>query len=117
MRTPGPGDGTGRRSAGRNWIASMYTNLLRACACSTPRARPGEVVIAEHACLKYSGRVGRSAAAKGFDEQAIRLAVVAHVRHAETAYDKLLAAGYDRWAARAAVEGAVAQVLGEWETA
>lgn len=82
-----------------------------------PSCPPGRaVVIAEHACLKYSGRVGRSAAAKGFDEQAIRLAVVAHVRHTETSYDKLLAAGYDRWAARAEVEGAVAQVLDEWET-
>ena len=82
-----------------------------------PSCPPGrEVVIAEHACLKYSGRVGRSAAAKSFDEQAVRLAVIAHVRHAETPYDRLLAAGYDRRDARAEVEGAVAQVLGEWET-
>jgi hypothetical protein len=81
-----------------------------------PSCPPGrEVAIAEHACLKYSGRVGRSAAAKSFDEQAIRFAVVAHVRHTETPYDRLLAAGYDRWAARAEVEGAVTQILGEWE--
>jgi hypothetical protein len=82
-----------------------------------PHCPPGrEVAIAEHACLKYSGRVGRSAAAKSFDEQAIRLAVVAHIRHAETSYDALLAAGYDRWEARAQVEGAVARVLDQWET-
>jgi hypothetical protein len=82
-----------------------------------PGCPPGrEVTIAEHACLKYSGRVGRSAAAKSFDEEAIRLAVVAHVRHRETRYDTLLAAGYDRWDARAQVEGAVAQVLEAWET-
>ncbi len=56
-----------------------------------------EVVIAEHACLKYSGRIGRSAAAKSFDENAVRLAVVAHVRHKETPYDTLLTRGYDRW--------------------
>jgi hypothetical protein len=80
-----------------------------------PRCPPGrEVAIAEHACLKYSGRVGRSAAAKSFDEQAIRLAVVAHVRHAETPYDALLAAGHERWDARAQVEGAVARVLALW---
>jgi hypothetical protein len=80
------------------------------------RCPPGrEVVIAEHACLKYSGRVGRSAAAKSLDEQAIRLAVAAHVRHAETPYDSLLAAGYDRWDARSQVEGAVSQVLDDWE--
>lgn len=49
--------------------------------------------IAEHACTKYSGRVGRSAAAKVFDEHAVRLAVVAHVRHVETRYDELLMNG------------------------
>jgi hypothetical protein len=73
-----------------------------------------ETVIAEHACLKYSGRVGRSAAARSFDEDAIRLAVMAHVRHAETQYDSFLARGDDRWEARAQVGGAVEQVLARW---
>jgi hypothetical protein len=82
-----------------------------------PRCPPGrEAAIAEHACLKYSGRVGRSAAAKSLDEQAIRLAVLAHVRHTETRYDELLAQGYERWEARARVEGTVAQVLAAWES-
>ncbi len=91
-----------------------FAERVRELYPQCPRGR--EVVIAEHACLKYSGRVGRSAAAKSFDEQAIRLAVVAHIRHAETPYDTLLAAGYDRWDARAQVEGAVARVLDQWET-
>lgn len=73
-----------------------------------------EVAIAEHACLKYSGRVGRSAAAKSLDQDAIHLAVMAHIRHAETPYDALLARGYDRWEARAQVEGAVGRVLARW---
>lgn len=82
-----------------------------------PRCPPGrEVTIAEHACLKYSDRVGRSAAARSFDEQAIRLAVLAHVRHTETPYDELLASGHDRWEARAQVEGTVVQVLNRWST-
>jgi len=82
-----------------------------------PGCPPGrDVDIAQHACLKYSGRVGRSAAAKSLDEGAIRLAVTAHVRHAETNYDALLAQGYDRWDARAQVEGDVARVLSQWET-
>ena len=51
------------------------------------------LAIAEHACLKMSGRVGRSAAAKQLDAEAVRLAVVAHVRHAQTDYDALLARG------------------------
>ncbi len=81
-----------------------------------PGCPPGrEIAIAEHACRKYSGRVGRSAAAKEFDAEAIRLAVVAHVRHAETDYDSLLATGYERWEARARVEGAVARILDRWE--
>lgn len=82
-----------------------------------PECPPGrEEGIAEHACLKYSGRVGRSAAAKSLDANTIRLAVIAHVRHAETNYDALLAQGYDRWDARAQVEGNVARVLAQWET-
>lgn len=73
-----------------------------------------ELAIAEHACQKYSGRVGRSAAAKAFDEEAVRLAVIAHVRHAETAYDELLAAGRDRHDARREVEDRVRFVLASW---
>jgi hypothetical protein len=73
-----------------------------------------ETVIAEHACLKYSGRVGRSAAAKRLDEEAIRLAVVAQIRHAETPYDMLLARGNDRLEARSQVSRALAQVLAQW---
>jgi hypothetical protein len=74
-----------------------------------------EIAIAEHACLKYSGRVGRSAAAKSLEEEAIRLAVQAHIRHTETRYDELLAAGHERWEARSEVAGAVAHVLAVWE--
>lgn len=81
-----------------------------------PRCPPDrERVIAEHACLKYSGRIGRSSAAKSFDEHAVRLAVTAHIRHVETSYDMLLANGCDRWEARAQVEETVIQVLTEWE--
>jgi hypothetical protein len=65
--------------------------------------------------VKYSGRVGRTAAAKTLDEDAIRLAVIAHVRHAESPYDRLLAMGYDRHQARAEVEGTVRAVVAEWE--
>ncbi len=81
-----------------------------------PRCPPGrEIVIAEHACLKYSGRVGRSMAAKSLDEKAVRLAVIAHIRHTETEYDTLLASGYERWEAREKEEGISAQVLAQWE--
>ena len=83
-----------------------------------PRCPTGrEVAIAEHACLKYSGRIGRSAAAKDLDENAVRLAVIAHVRHVETRYDELIARGYDRWDARIQVEDEAHLILSEWEAA
>jgi len=71
--------------------------------------------IAEHACAKYSGRVGRSAAAKALDENAVRLAVIAHVRHVETRYDRLLMSGWDRVEARHYVENVVRSVLAKWQ--
>jgi hypothetical protein len=80
-----------------------------------PRCPPGrERLIAEHACLKYSGRVGRSAAAKSLDSEAVDLAVLAHVRHRETNYDELLAHGHDRLDARRRVEDQVDRVLSRW---
>ncbi len=81
-----------------------------------PRCPAGrKVTIAEHACLKYSGRVGRSAAAKSLDENAVRLAVVAYIRHRETKYDELLARGLERHEAREQVEEAIDRVLAPWQ--
>lgn len=74
-----------------------------------------EVQIAEHACRKYSGRIGRSAAAKSFDEAAVLLAVAAHVRHRETNYDDLLAEEWDRVDARAQVRYQVDEILRSWQ--
>jgi hypothetical protein len=74
-----------------------------------------EQIIAEHACQKYSGRVGRSAEAKSLDERAILLAVVAHIWHRETNYDELLKHGLDRSLARSRVEDKVDRVLTQWK--
>ena len=70
--------------------------------------------IAAHACQKHSGRIGRSAAAKQFDVEALELAVRAHIRHSHTSYDELLAGGVDRSEARATVRGAVDDVVERW---
>jgi hypothetical protein len=81
-----------------------------------PRCPSGrEIAIAQHACLKYSGRVGRSAAAKKLDEDTVQLAVIAHIRHTETDYDSLLAAGYDRQDARMEVRKEVDRITWEWK--
>ena len=90
-----------------------FADKVRALYPSCPAAV--ELQIAEHACLKHSGRVGRSAAAKSLSEAAVRLAVVAYVRHNETCYDELLSQGWDRFDARLQVGDAVGEVLSKWE--
>jgi hypothetical protein len=74
-----------------------------------------ETLIAEHACRKYSGRIGRSAGAKAFDPEAIRMAVIAHIRHTETPYDDFLLGGHDRHDARARVRGLIDEILRTWQ--
>jgi hypothetical protein len=71
--------------------------------------------IAAHACQTYSGRVGRSAAAKDLDIEAVTLAVRAHARHAHTPYDRLLSQGADRLDARREVAPLVDAVMRRWE--
>ena len=71
--------------------------------------------IAAWTCRKHSGRVGRSAAAKEFDPQALRLAVIAHIRHEHTRYDELLMDTGDRAHARHLVRDEIQKVLASWE--
>ena len=71
--------------------------------------------IALHACRRYSGRVGRTAAAKALNPEAVRLAVVAHVRHVHTSYDRLLGQTGDRQLAREEVRERVDTVLSNWQ--
>jgi hypothetical protein len=73
-----------------------------------------EMVIAEHACLKYSSRVGRTASAKGLADKAVDLAVIAHIRHAETQYDQLLQRYWDRRDARASIAEKVRHIRAKW---
>jgi hypothetical protein len=70
--------------------------------------------IAQHASLRGSGRVGRSAAGRSLDAEAITLAVVASVRHEDTDYDSLLMSGVSREDARDRIRPAVDGVLASW---
>jgi hypothetical protein len=80
-----------------------------------PNAPPNrEHAIAEHACRKYSDRIGRSASAKGLDAEAVALATAAHVRHHETRYDQLLAARLERAQARNEVLRDVQRIMASW---
>jgi hypothetical protein len=71
--------------------------------------------IAAWTCQKHSGRVGRSAAAKDFEPQALRLAVIAHIRHEHTRYDEFLMQYGDRQQARDIVRSEIEKLLARWE--
>ncbi len=106
-----------REEARRSGLDREYVERF---ACRVREVFPGcptdtERSVAEHACLKHSGRVGRTAAAKELDEEVVRLAVGAHVRHVKTSYDALLAAGHDRQEARRQVADQVRSILDGWQ--
>lgn len=77
-----------------------------------PRDRAEEV--ARHTGARGSGRVGRSAAGRVLDPEALRLAVAASVRHRETGYDELLMSGIERAEARSLVREEVEGILESW---
>jgi len=101
-----------RAELDKEYIA-LFAARVREIYPHCPKER--ETLIAEHACRKYSGRVGRSAAAKELDEKTVRLAVAAHVRHTETNYDELLSSMLDRSTARSMIRNTVDETLGLWE--
>jgi hypothetical protein len=93
-------------------FVTRFAARIRELYPGCPSERPEQIAL--HACQKYSGRVGRSAAAKRLDEEAVQLAVVAHLRHDETQYDELLARGVERRDARDRVREDVDRVLSGW---
>jgi len=90
-------------------LAEAVVRLFPGCPAGRAEA------IARHAGLRGSGRVGRSAAGRALDEQAVTLAVVASVRHQGTAYDELLMAGVPRGEARALVRPDIDRILAAWQ--
>jgi hypothetical protein len=81
-------------------------------ACPPERAD----AISARAASRGSGRVGRSAAGRALDAEAVTLAVVASVRHGDTRYDELLMAGTERAEARMQVRADVERVLKAWRS-
>ncbi|MDX6497841.1 MAG: hypothetical protein QOG23_1101 [Blastocatellia bacterium] len=106
---------TSRRAGLDEKFVRQFANKIRELF---PRMETGrEQGIAEHACMRYSGRIGRSSAAKSLEENAVLLAVIAHIRHRETNYDDLLGKGWERSDARSAVAERIDEVLGSWQAA
>jgi len=99
--------------ADREYIAEFTEGILKMFpSCPADEARS----IADHACRKYSGRVGRSQAAKDLEPKALELAVRAHVRHVHTRYDALLTEGLEPREARPMIRGKVEEVLERWRS-
>ena len=92
-------------------FAHRIAELFPGCPVDQQRA------VAEHACQKYTGRVGRTAAAKELEPKAVDLAVRAHIRHVHTRYDEHLARGVPRHEARALIAEAVEHQLDRWHRA
>jgi hypothetical protein len=93
----------------------LAADLAAAIRTQFPGCPAGRAeAIAHHAATGGSGRIGRSAAERALDPDAVRLAVAASVRHVDTGYDGLLMSGVDRETARQQVRGRVEDVLSGW---
>src|ERR1700752_5380198 len=83
-----------------------------------PGCPPEEAqAIAAHTSLRGSGRVGRTASGRALEEEALRAAVVASIRHRHTKYDRLLMKVLGRMDARDAVRDDIDRVLESWRRA
>jgi hypothetical protein len=78
--------------------------------CPVDRAE----AIALHTAARTSGRLGRRAAERALDRNAVLVAVTASVRHVDTDYGDLLVSGVDRESARARVHQRVEDVVTAW---
>jgi hypothetical protein len=96
-------------------FGAELTAAIREQFPGCPAGRAG--AIARHAATRRSGRIGRSAAGRALDPDAVRLAVAASVRHADTDYDELLMSGVGRESARDRVRERVDEVLTGWRRA
>jgi hypothetical protein len=101
-----------RRAAVDETFRDEFALAIRGLFPGCPPARAA--AIAYHAALRGSGRIGRSAAGRALEPDAIRLAVTASVRHVDTDYDDLLMAGVERDDARHRVRDRVDRILDTW---
>jgi hypothetical protein len=103
-----------RQAQDREFIQEMTEALLK----QFPKCPPAEArAVAEHTAERGSGRVGRSAAGRALDPQALELALRAHIRHGHTNYDTLLMQGVARQEARAQIREQVERLAASWSAA
>jgi hypothetical protein len=89
-------------------MAEAIRKLFPRCPANDARE------IAAHTAARGSGRVGRSAAGRKLDENALTLAVIAAVRHRYTDYDALLERGVERVEARERIAGEIDEIIDAW---
>lgn len=89
-------------------LAAEIRRLFPGCPAERAAA------IARHTATRGSGRVGRTAAGRALDTDAVTNAVVASVRHDDTRYDTLLMSGVPRPEARQQVRPDIDHVLDTW---
>jgi len=92
-------------------MAESIRQMFPGCPLEEARA------IARHTSVRGSGRVGRTAAGRALEKEALRAAVVAAVRHRHTKYDQLLMRGVGRMEARDAVRDQIDRMLESWRVA
>ena len=109
---------SGRRFGGRSRISSLHARMPQEIVRLFPGCPPDRAEqIACRTAARGSGRVGRSAAGRALDPEAIERAVAASVHHQDTRYDDLLMSGFDRNTARAEVRDHVSHTLDAWRSA
>jgi hypothetical protein len=104
-----------RREAADETFQQQLAEQIAAMFPGCPPSRADE--ISRHTSIRGSGRVGRSAAGRALDPDAVTRAVVASIRHEDTPYDDLLMSGIPRDEARARIRPEIDQVLARWRAA
>ena len=92
----------------RSDFSAAIVHLFPRCPANRAAA------IANHAGARGSGRIGRTAAGRRLDDEAVALAVRASIRHRDTRYDELLMTGVPRAEARELVAADIDRVLRTW---
>jgi hypothetical protein len=101
------------REQDRDLAARMTQAVLELFpSCPTEEAR----AIAAHTATRGSGRVGRTAAGRALEPEALTAAVVAAIRHSHTRYDQLLMRGWSRNDARDSVRDVIGRIIRSWRS-
>ncbi|GAB2592497.1 hypothetical protein Aab01nite_37510 [Paractinoplanes abujensis] len=104
-----------RRAAADDVFQQKLAGLIGELFPGCPPDRAAEISL--HTAVRGSGRVGRSAAGRALDPDAVTRAVVASIRHEDTPYDEMLMAGVPRDEARRRIRATIDGVMARWRRA